>query len=194
MSVVVLILGQLALACAGAPLAAVLCLVVLRPAVVRSDVATDNRLRAASAVRAVRLAVSALALTAAGDLFFGGSAVVRVHDPGWQQNAALGAMALGAALGVVGIVLVLLPAPRLPRVPGHTAGAGRGRTPVTVAVTLDMTAATPPYEQVRAQLAGYIRAGALRPGDKLPVVRALAADLGVATNTIAGALLERRPD
>ncbi|HEU4512325.1 MAG TPA: hypothetical protein VFR87_04420 [Nocardioidaceae bacterium] len=27
----------------------------------------------------------------------------------------------------------------------------------------------PPYEQVRAQLAGLIRAGALRPGDKLPV-------------------------
>ena len=61
---------------------------------------------------------------------------------------------------------------------------------MTVAVTLDMTAATPPYEQVRAQLAGYIRAGALRPGDKLPVVRALAADLGVATNTIARAYRE----
>jgi DNA-binding transcriptional regulator YhcF (GntR family) len=61
---------------------------------------------------------------------------------------------------------------------------------VNVAVTLDMLAATPPYEQVRAQLAGHIRAGALRPGDKLPVVRALAADLGVATNTIARAYRE----
>ena len=58
---------------------------------------------------------------------------------------------------------------------------------MNVAVTLDMLAATPPYEQVRAQLAGHIRAGALRPGEKLPVVRALAADLGVATNTIARA-------
>ncbi|MGZ8741296.1 MAG: GntR family transcriptional regulator [Nocardioides sp.] len=58
---------------------------------------------------------------------------------------------------------------------------------MNVSVTLDMLAATPPYEQVRAQLAGHIRAGALRPGDKLPVVRALAADLGVATNTIARA-------
>ncbi|HET7385527.1 MAG TPA: GntR family transcriptional regulator [Nocardioidaceae bacterium] len=61
---------------------------------------------------------------------------------------------------------------------------------MTVGVTLDMLAATPPYEQVRAQLAGHIRAGALSPGDKLPVVRALAADLGVATNTIARAYRE----
>jgi len=61
---------------------------------------------------------------------------------------------------------------------------------VSVSVTLDMTAATPPYEQVRAQLAGHIRAGALRQGDKLPVVRALAADLGVATNTVARAYRE----
>ena len=61
---------------------------------------------------------------------------------------------------------------------------------MTVSVTLDMMAATPPYEQVRAQLAGHIRAGALRPGDKLPVVRALAADLGVATNTVARAYKE----
>ena len=61
---------------------------------------------------------------------------------------------------------------------------------MTVSVTLDMTAATPPYEQVRAQLAGHIRTGALRAGEKLPVVRVLAADLGVATNTVARAYRE----
>jgi GntR family transcriptional regulator len=61
---------------------------------------------------------------------------------------------------------------------------------VSVAITLDMLAAAPPYEQVRAQLAGHIRAGTLKPGDKLPVVRALAADLGVATNTVARAYRE----
>ena len=61
---------------------------------------------------------------------------------------------------------------------------------MNVSVTLDLLAATPPYEQVRTQLAGHIRAGALRPGDKLPVVRALAAELGVATNTIARAYRE----
>jgi len=93
----------------------VLRLVVLRPAVVRSDVATDNRLRAASVVRATRVVVSALALTAAGNLFFGGTTGLRLYDPGWQQNISAAAMLLGAALGVLGILLVLTPAPRLPK-------------------------------------------------------------------------------
>ena len=61
---------------------------------------------------------------------------------------------------------------------------------MTVSVTLDMLAATPPYEQVRTQLAGHIRTGALRPGERLPVVRALAADLGVAPGTVARAYRE----
>jgi GntR family transcriptional regulator len=61
---------------------------------------------------------------------------------------------------------------------------------MTVAVTLDMLAATPPYEQVRSQIAGHIRTGSIRAGEKLPVVRVLAADLGVATNTIARAYRE----
>jgi len=61
---------------------------------------------------------------------------------------------------------------------------------MTVAITLDMLAATPPYEQVRSQIAGHIRTGSIRTGEKLPVVRALAADLGVATNTVARAYRE----
>ena len=61
---------------------------------------------------------------------------------------------------------------------------------MTVAVTVDMLSATPPYEQVRTQIAGHIRTGSIRPGERLPVVRALAADLGVATNTVARAYRE----
>ena len=61
---------------------------------------------------------------------------------------------------------------------------------MTVSVTLDMLSATPPYEQVRSQIAGHIRTGSIRAGEKLPVVRALAADLGVATNTVARASRE----
>jgi len=61
---------------------------------------------------------------------------------------------------------------------------------MTVAITLDMLAATPPYEQVRSQIAGHIRTGSIRTGEKLPVVRVLAADLGVATNTVARAYRE----
>jgi DNA-binding transcriptional regulator YhcF (GntR family) len=63
-----------------------------------------------------------------------------------------------------------------------------------VALTLDLRAASPPYEQVRAQLAGHIRSGAVAPGTKLPVVRALASDLGVAVNTIARAYQELERD
>lgn len=93
----------------------VLRLAVLRPAVVRSDIATDNLLRAASVVRAVRVVVSALALTAAGNLFFAGMTAIRVVDPGWTQNLYGAGAILGVVLGLVGVALVLAPAPRLPR-------------------------------------------------------------------------------
>jgi DNA-binding transcriptional regulator YhcF (GntR family) len=57
-------------------------------------------------------------------------------------------------------------------------------------VVVDLSAGEPPYEQVRAQLAGLIGAGKLLPGDRLPTVRALAADLGLAVNTVARAYKE----
>ena len=57
-------------------------------------------------------------------------------------------------------------------------------------VTIDLGAAEPPYEQVRAQLAGLIGRGILAEGDRLPTVRALAADLGLAVNTVARAYKE----
>ncbi|MFF1698580.1 GntR family transcriptional regulator [Streptomyces sp. NPDC058257] len=45
----------------------------------------------------------------------------------------------------------------------------------------------PPYEQVRAQIAEQARGGALPVGYKLPTVRGLAQDLGLAANTVAKA-------
>ncbi|WP_267244819.1 GntR family transcriptional regulator [Streptomyces sp. PR69] len=48
----------------------------------------------------------------------------------------------------------------------------------------------PPYEQVRAQLAELIATGALRQGDRLPSVRQLASDLGLANNTVVRAYRE----
>ncbi|MFV2088799.1 GntR family transcriptional regulator [Micromonospora sp. LOL_021] len=44
---------------------------------------------------------------------------------------------------------------------------------------------TPPYEQLRRQLVELIRYRALAPGDRLPPVRQLAADLGLAAGTVA---------
>ena len=57
-------------------------------------------------------------------------------------------------------------------------------------ITIDLGAPEPPYEQVRAQLAGLIGRGSLAEGDRLPTVRALAADLGLAVNTVARAFKE----
>ncbi|HEX5967610.1 MAG TPA: GntR family transcriptional regulator [Intrasporangium sp.] len=57
-------------------------------------------------------------------------------------------------------------------------------------LTVDPASAEPSFEQVRAQLAGLITSGRLLPGDRLPTVRALAADLGLAVNTVARAYKE----
>ena len=57
-------------------------------------------------------------------------------------------------------------------------------------VVIDPESAVPPFEQVRAQLAHRIANGTLPVGTKLPTVRALAADLSLATNTVARAYRE----
>ncbi|WP_323097266.1 GntR family transcriptional regulator [Intrasporangium sp. YIM S08009] len=55
---------------------------------------------------------------------------------------------------------------------------------------VDHDAATAPFEQVREGLSGLITTGRLLPGDRLPTVRGLATDLGVAANTVARAVKE----
>ncbi len=55
---------------------------------------------------------------------------------------------------------------------------------------VDMGDPTPPYEQLRRQLAGLIGSGALTAGDRLPPLRQLAADLGLAVGTVARAYRE----
>lgn len=51
-----------------------------------------------------------------------------------------------------------------------------------------------PYEQVRSQVAELVRCGTLAPGAKLPTVRALAGELGLATNTVARSYRELERD
>ncbi len=48
----------------------------------------------------------------------------------------------------------------------------------------------PPYEQIRQQLADLITGGVLKAGDRLPPIRQLAADLGLAAGTVARAYQE----
>jgi DNA-binding transcriptional regulator YhcF (GntR family) len=48
----------------------------------------------------------------------------------------------------------------------------------------------PPFEQVRRQIATMVRAGVLPAGSRLPPIRQLAGDLGLANGTIARAYRE----
>ena len=48
----------------------------------------------------------------------------------------------------------------------------------------------PPFEQLRAQLLDAISEGELAPGARLPTVRRLAEDLGIAAGTVARAYRE----
>ncbi|MCT2278146.1 GntR family transcriptional regulator [Micromonospora chalcea] len=57
-------------------------------------------------------------------------------------------------------------------------------------IRIDAASAVPPYEQVRAQFATRIGDGRLPVGTRLPAVRQLAADLGLAVNTVARAYRE----
>lgn len=64
----------------------------------------------------------------------------------------------------------------------------------TGAIRIDATSTTPPFEQVRAHIAGLIASGELAAGTKLPTVRHLAADLGLAVNTAARVYRELEAD
>jgi len=61
---------------------------------------------------------------------------------------------------------------------------------MTARVTLDLSDPVPPYEQIRRQLSSLIAVGVLEPGSRLPTVRSLAADLGIAAGTVARAYKE----
>ncbi|RZU65405.1 GntR family transcriptional regulator [Microterricola gilva] len=59
---------------------------------------------------------------------------------------------------------------------------------------IDPASASPPYEQLRAQFAAAIAAGELPPGSRLPTVRRLAGDLGLAPNTVARSFRQLETD
>ncbi|MGW2560251.1 GntR family transcriptional regulator [Streptomyces sp. NPDC001514] len=58
---------------------------------------------------------------------------------------------------------------------------------MTLKIVIDTHSATAPYEQLRAQISAQARSGALPVGYKLPTVRGLAEELGLAANTVAKA-------
>ncbi|MCE7080777.1 GntR family transcriptional regulator [Streptomyces sp. ST2-7A] len=56
-----------------------------------------------------------------------------------------------------------------------------------VRLTIDPDSPDAPYEQIRARIAAGARSGEFPVGLRLPTVRGLAADLGLAANTVAKA-------
>ena len=63
-----------------------------------------------------------------------------------------------------------------------------------MAFRIDATSGTPPYEQLRTQVASQVAAGELAAGTRLPTVRSLAEELGIAVNTVARAYRELEAD
>ena len=61
-------------------------------------------------------------------------------------------------------------------------------------VTVDPNAATPPYEQIRTQIARMVGGAVLAPGTRLPTIQQLANDLALAPGTVARAYKELERD
>ncbi|MBM7818901.1 GntR family transcriptional regulator [Cellulosimicrobium cellulans] len=62
--------------------------------------------------------------------------------------------------------------------------------PAELRVEIDLRSGLAPYEQIRSQVVAHVAAGRLRVGDRLPTIRALATDLGLAPGTVARAYRE----
>jgi DNA-binding transcriptional regulator YhcF (GntR family) len=63
-----------------------------------------------------------------------------------------------------------------------------------VILEVDSRSAVPPYEQLREQVTALVLAGELGHGDRLPSIRQLANDLGLAGGTVARAYRELESD
>lgn len=61
-------------------------------------------------------------------------------------------------------------------------------------LSIDAASPVPPFEQLRTRIATQVAEGDLPPGTRLPTVRRLADDLGLAANTVARAYRELEAD
>lgn len=61
-------------------------------------------------------------------------------------------------------------------------------------IVIDTASSVPPFEQLRSQIARMVADGTAPPGTRLATVRQLAADLGLAANTVARAYRELEAD
>ena len=64
-------------------------------------------------------------------------------------------------------------------------GPGAGARVGGVVLSVDPDSSEPPFRQLKNQILEAVRRGALTPGTRLPAVRSLATEVGVAANTAA---------
>jgi DNA-binding transcriptional regulator YhcF (GntR family) len=77
---------------------------------------------------------------------------------------------------------------------GWVFGAVRAEDGLVLNLAIDASSPVPPFEQLRSGIAGLVTTGALPAGSRLPTVRQLAADFGLAANTVARAYRELEAD
>src|ERR1700759_3139773 len=63
-----------------------------------------------------------------------------------------------------------------------------------ISLSIDAASGVAPYEQLRSQIASQAASGELPAGTRLATVRQMAADLGLAANTVARAYRELEAD
>lgn len=83
--------------------------------------------------------------------------------------------------------------------PGSTADSGSpegasGLGAPGIALRIDAESPVPPFEQLRTGIRDAVASGDLAAGARLPTVRALAGELGLAANTVARAYRELESD
>jgi DNA-binding transcriptional regulator YhcF (GntR family) len=74
------------------------------------------------------------------------------------------------------------------------AGADVPGRALGIVITLESDSAVAPFEQLRTRIRDAVESGELAAGARLPTVRALATDLGIAANTVARSYRELEAD
>ncbi|HMT49572.1 GntR family transcriptional regulator [Dietzia sp. UBA5065] len=72
-----------------------------------------------------------------------------------------------------------------PRAGGGSRPTGGGSRVAGVVLGVDPASADPPFRQLKGQILEAVRRGLLTPGTRMPAVRTLADQVGVAANTAA---------
>ena len=83
---------------------------------------------------------------------------------------------------------------RRPAIAAASATPPRRVRDAGVILEVDSRSPVAPYEQLRQQITALVLAGGLAPGDRLPSIRQLANDLGIAGGTVARAYRELESD